>query len=401
MSNNTVPAASLFNAATEASLEQMLALALVVPVKGDPTDPASVLWGLSVMLHGEPGIGKSSRIGATSKALGLPCETVLCSIHPPEAFSGVPVQTPEGLRMMPVLAAARDLAGKRGVLFLDEATTAPRATQFAAMGVTLDRVVGELKLGGGVRVVMAGNAASDIGGFELNAALANRLCHLDAPKPTADEWGDYQLGATPELPDLSAAEERVAERWNDCWAVARASVAAFVRRRPELLHKMPAEGPDRGRAFPTPRSMEQAARVYATALCLQAPASVWEPLVVGCIGSGAANELFAALVDLNLPDPKDVIEGNAEGCFPKRVDRTRAVVEAVASVVISAKKPASLQLAVGAWTFYGKVLAAGMADLLPAPVAALNKGGLAFGKQIDPVSNPVLQALHRSGVQKV
>src|SRR5688500_14259696 len=97
-----------------------------------------------VLLWGAPGTGKTSAIRAMADAAGLPCETVIAAIREPSDFSGLPVVLDRVVHFAPPRWAERLAAAGRGVLFLDEISTAPPAVQAALLRVVLERVVGDL-----------------------------------------------------------------------------------------------------------------------------------------------------------------------------------------------------------------------------------------------------------------
>src|ERR1700722_9324030 len=142
----------------------------------------SVQAGVPVLLWGSPGTGKPSVVRALGESLGWPTEVVIGSIREPADFAGLPVVIDGAGQMGPPLWARRLSTATHGLLFLDELTTAPPAVQAAMLRVVLERVVGDLALPAGIRVVAAANPpeeAADRGG--LPPPLANRLVHLDWP----------------------------------------------------------------------------------------------------------------------------------------------------------------------------------------------------------------------------
>ena len=127
-------------------------------------------------LWGAPGTGKTSAIKAMADAAGLPCETVIAAIREPSDFSGLPVIVDGVVRFAPPRWAERLAEAGRGLLFLDEISTAPPAVQAALLRVVLERVVGDLELPEGIVVVAAANPpelAAD--GWDLTRAARQPL----------------------------------------------------------------------------------------------------------------------------------------------------------------------------------------------------------------------------------
>uniref|UniRef100_UPI0004649447 AAA family ATPase n=1 Tax=Streptomyces exfoliatus TaxID=1905 RepID=UPI0004649447 len=143
----------------------------------------AVAADLPVLLWGEPGIGKTAALTQLAASLDLPLTTVIASVHEPSDFSGLPVvgddPAEQGIPMAPPDWAVRLVRAGRGLLFLDELSTATPAVQAALLRLVLERRVGALGLPPGVRIVAAANPrASAADGWELSPPLANRFVHL-------------------------------------------------------------------------------------------------------------------------------------------------------------------------------------------------------------------------------
>src|SRR5580698_378264 len=106
-------------------LEEFISVCFLVPNEGEPSSPECI-WGLPLMLHGSPGIAKTSRVRQAATACGLMCKSVELGGRQPEDASGAPFLTHDDRLMIAcILGAINELNAKgSGVLFLDELTCA-------------------------------------------------------------------------------------------------------------------------------------------------------------------------------------------------------------------------------------------------------------------------------------
>ena len=288
----------------------------------------AVAAGVPVLLWGAPGTGKTSAVRAMAEAAGLPCEIVIAAIREPSDFSGLPVVVDGVVRFAPPRWAERLSAAGDGVLFLDEISTAPPAVQAALLRVVLERVVGDLALPDGIVVVAAANPPEQAAdGWDLSAPLANRFCHLDwRVEPSAFAQGvagGWPAAQVPHLPP----------DWGSHRAVARGLVAAFISARPVLTLDVPTDAARAGRGWPSPRTWEMAAVLWAAANAAGASAAARAALVTGTVGEAAGLELLTWESEMDLPDPEAVLADPDSFDLPERADRAYAVLSAVAAVV--------------------------------------------------------------------
>lgn len=323
---------------------------------------------LPVLLWGEPGIGKTAALTQLADALELPLTTVIASVHEPSDFAGLPVvgddPATQGVPMAPPDWAVRLVRAGRGLLFLDELSTAPPAVQAALLRVVLERRVGALHLPPGVRIVAAANPRSSAAdGWELSPPLANRFVHL--------QWAyDHEvvvrgLGGTwptATLPRLDSG------RLADAVTFARRAVCELLAARPKLVHQLPKTEARRSGPWPSPRSWEMALRLIAFATAAGTCREVLSMLVRGAVGDGPGLELLASLDRMDLPDPETLLADPAAAVLPERGDLRQAVLDGVVAAV--RKRPEESRWD-AAWSLLVLALETGAPDLVVVPAASL------------------------------
>ena len=158
---------------------------------------------LPILLWGAPGSGKTSMITALAHDLDLPLEVVVGSIHEPSDFTGLPVVRETTTWFAPPHWAERLAKRGRGILFLDELTTAPPAVQAAMLRIVLEKTVGHLRLPPHVQIIAAANPPSVAAdGWDLAAPLANRFIHLQW-QPTATDIATGFISGFPRFTSLA------------------------------------------------------------------------------------------------------------------------------------------------------------------------------------------------------
>ncbi|OLZ61121.1 AAA family ATPase [Streptomyces amritsarensis] len=328
----------------------------------------AVAADLPVLLWGEPGIGKTAALTQLATTLDLPLTTVIASVHEPSDFSGLPVvgddPAEQGVPMAPPDWAVRLVRAGRGLLFLDELSTAPPAVQAALLRLVLERRIGALQLPPGVRIVAAANPRSSAAdGWELSPPLANRFVHLqwthDHEVVVRGLGGTWPRATLPRL-DAQALPAAVDH--------ARRAVCGFLTTRPPLVHRLPSGESRRGGAWPSPRSWDMTLRLIAFATAAGASREVLSMLVRGTVGDGPALELLAALDRMELPDPEVLLADPDGADLPERGDQRQAVLDGIVAAVNRRPEKARWD---AAWAIMVRALETGAPDLVVVPATSL------------------------------
>lgn len=328
----------------------------------------AVAADLPVLLWGEPGIGKTAALTQLAHTLGLPLTTVIASVHEPSDFSGLPIvgddPAEHGVPMAPPDWAVRLVRAGRGLLFLDELSTAPPAVQAALLRLVLERRIGALQLPPGVRIVAAANPRSSAAdGWELSPPLANRFVHLqwvhDHDVVVRGLGGTWPRATLPRLDP---------EKLTDAVSFARRAVCVLLAARPKLVHQMPSSEARRGGAWASPRSWEMTLRLIAFATAAGSSRDVLSLLVRGAVGDGPGFELLTSLDRMDLPDPETLLADPAGAELPERGDLRQATLDGVVAAV--RKRPERSRWD-AAWALLVRAIETGPPDLVVVPATTL------------------------------
>ena len=273
-----------------------------------------------VMLWGPPGVGKSQIVAQIGARHAAPVIDIRLSQMEPSDLRGIPFRSGNQVEWaIPAVLPNSDRHGPRGILFLDEITSAPPSVSAAAYQLILDRKLGEYEVPAGWAIFAAGNRQGDRGvTYTMPAPLANRLSHFEV-ETNLDDWV------------LWAYRNNIDER-----------VIAFLRFRPELLFDFdPAHNPV---AFPSPRSWEFAHRSLHK--FADQPALL-QGTMQACVGPAAGIELHAFVNSLDkMPDLDSIIEGK-EVATPDEIDLQYAVAAALVGRAIKARDNPDAQRIIG------------------------------------------------------
>jgi MoxR-like ATPase len=257
--------------------------------------------GISVLLRGHPGVGKSTLAAALAEEMGLPLVDIRLSQRDPVDLCGVwfPDRDRRVLESYPP-AWAQEAAARPCFLFLDEINAAvTKLHQAAAYQIVLEKRVGDVRFHPGTVVMAAGNLEEDNAIVtQLSSALCNRFAHFTM-KVDAPTW-------------LAWAER----------SGVPATVRAYVAEKGvEVLYEQGADAT----AFPSPRSWEMASRL----LLASEPADA-KRLVAACIGPSHAEQFFAWIKLSGMVDPVRVVE---QGILPEFRGLEASVVHATVMAV--------------------------------------------------------------------
>jgi hypothetical protein len=255
-----------------------------------------------VMIWGPPGVGKSEIVAQIAAGHGAALVDLRLAQMEPTDLRGIPFRSGDAVVWAPPATlpnAARD--GYRGLLFLDEITSAVPTVTAAAYQLILDRRLGEYRVPDGWAIFAAGNRHGDRGvTYSMAAPLANRFAHYEI-EPDLDDfiaWG-HRAGLDPRL-------------------------LGFLRFRPDLLFDFdPARS---GPAFPTPRSWAYAARALEK---FGDDGHLLAESLKACVGTPAGLALRAYLEHIDrVPDVAAIAAGRAKD-VPHGIELQCAVAAAL------------------------------------------------------------------------
>ena len=145
----------------------------------------------TILLRGEPGIGKSTVLTNLESVMGNGYDYIYGDC-PVLDVSDVVMRIPnhETKTLESYVSELFKLdSPKPKIIMLDEVTKANKLLQVIFTRLMLERTVGDVKLPNGSIVFATGNNVSDGVGDTLSAHVLNRLCVINVRKPDARRWG--------------------------------------------------------------------------------------------------------------------------------------------------------------------------------------------------------------------
>ena len=279
------------------------------------------------MLWGPPGVGKSQMVAQVAAKHNSPVIDIRLSQMEPSDLRGIPFRTDNSVEWaVPSMLPDAKRHGDKGILFLDEITSAPPSVSAAAYQLILDRKLGNYEVPEGWAIFAAGNRQGDRGvTYTMPAPLANRFSHYDVDV-NLDDWVAW------------AWDNNINER-----------VIAFLRFRPDLLFDFdPSHNPV---AFPSPRSWEFAHNALHK---FEDHPELFLGALQACVGPAAGVELNAFIDSMeHMPDLDAIIAGE-NVATPKEIDLQYAVAAALVGRAIQAKNQPNAQQVMGKILAYAK-----------------------------------------------
>lgn len=267
----------------------------------------------TVLLIGDPGVGKSAICAKVAAEIQMPFFTLLGSTLDPTDIGGLPMRAEDGKRVLRLpLDEIYQCAHAPGVLFLDEISAAPGPVQAALLRLILERVAGNVHLHPDTRIVAACNPPEQApAGFELSAPLMGRMSVVNF-RPTDDEVIDFLRTLGDDQDAASPMDKAIREE-----AMLFAAVANVT---PELLQiDIPKHCVNGGQPWASPRSCERMirARAAAAVIGMNLLGDAVFAITAGSMGERAAT-VYNGVVRMitELPSVDDIIANPANCACP-------------------------------------------------------------------------------------
>ena len=271
----------------------------------DRIENRNSVWNTpALMLRGAPGVGKSTIVKTIANKLGIGFIDVRLAQMERVDFAGLP-SVNNGVTEWNVPSFWPRDPKSKGIILLDEITSAPSDCQVAAYSIVLDRRIpnSNYVLPNGWLIVAAGNRSCDRAVVKtMSSALANRFIHFEL-EANAEDWVKWAI-----LNEINP------------------SVVGFINFRPELLFKMDGQNLEQG--WPSPRSWE---RVSNCIRMFNGNTDIMRKVIYGLIGNGVGLEFmeffkmsseFDSILEVMTNDKVDFE-------LPEKADKRYAVASAV------------------------------------------------------------------------
>ena len=290
---------------------------------------AHVAGNVPVLIWGDPGATKTAKLSAYLTAWGRHVEAISASSREPQDFMGLPMEDDGKVIYSPLSWALRLGQAKRGVLIVDEVTTA-QSTFKAFLRILQERYVGEYQLPETVSIIGIANPPEiAVDGVDLPAPVANRFAHLQWHFDR-DEWLTNVGSRFTNVPVADPTSYLTAGNSADR-ARAVALITGFLHHRPDLINAVPQDPESQSKAWPSARSWTNAmdALTYVPA----DDEDVRDMVLVANVGRAATMEVLQWLAMSDLHDPAAVLaDPSIVDWTRERPDRVFALLNAVEAI---------------------------------------------------------------------
>jgi hypothetical protein len=343
---------------------------------------AGVMSGIPLMAWSPAGMGKTHTVKAVSRILNRDLLTIIGALREPTDITGA-MFVDEGDIKISKPWIFRELENmKNPMIFWDEFSTTPRATQNAQLRLIHEGAIDKWVLPENTYQVAASNFIDTAGNTLLSPAMANRFLHV-LHEPTPKEW----INSRARDIDVSFKYD---PNWKEHIPEYDAVIMDLVEKMPEYFHKIPEsfEKP-MDYAFPTPRSHEAAAKMLALTVNDPDMSRVMVSAAVGTEFSGKIHNYLRTRdkslsflnIDLNnfrFPDDPSQISQliKAAALYAKQPEHAPKAIKLFNMAYESGSKPCAMQYAIllaknihehqkdptkitSALPFVGKILTAG------------------------------------------
>lgn len=213
---------------------------------------------------GEPGTGKTRSIESFAKALGRKCVSISLSQHEPTDIGGYPKPMNEYVAFLKpeFIHKCKD---EPSLLFLDELTTCPPATQASALRLLTH---GAEELGDTLIITAANPPNCAANGYPLEPPTVNRLYHHEW-EMSVDEWANKARTGFPD--EKMSSFPILGPNWKDFIPNASALITSYLIHMPSQVQIMPKNsehnsGPEA--AWPSYRSWTNAMHLLGACMSL-------------------------------------------------------------------------------------------------------------------------------------
>lgn len=392
---------------SSSELMDVIETSFATPMDGYPGLP-DVLWGLPILIEGEPGIAKTARIKQVASQLKADLFIFFAAPHPPESFAGalIPDGKGDAVNVVALAELRACIKAGTGILFLDEINGAAPATQGAIQSLIHERKSGGSTLPGEIRIIAAQNP-EDIAtaGYRLSPPVANRFVHVFDSGPTEAEWVQWSTGGESwkTAHTLESLVELVTREWPNAWPSVQGLFAAFMSTQhgAKILHnRPPLENPNSSRAWPSHRTWDFGRRAWATSKILSRSDTIRDSLLESCVGPGAATAFIEYANSTDIPTPADVLSGKWK-ITEDRIDIVLAAYTATTGYIVQHKsRNDQLSMAPKMWEALDRLRKSGLSDIIVPSVKSLlgAKLGSTASKDIQKAAQTVLVPLYKEGL---